>query len=93
MQLARRLDKLPPYLFVDIAKKIAEKRAKGEDVVSFAIGDPDLSTPAYIIEHMCQAAHNPINHHYPESIGLHELHIAIAESYKKSFGVVLNTAT
>jgi LL-diaminopimelate aminotransferase len=93
MQLARRLDKLPPYLFVDIAKKIAEKRAKGEDVVSFAIGDPDLSTPAYIIEHMCQAAHNPINHHYPESIGLHKLHIAIAEWYQKRFGVVLNPAT
>ena len=93
MQLARRLDRLPPYLFVDIAKKIAEKRAKGEDVVSFAIGDPDLSTPDYIIKHMCQAAQNPINHHYPESIGLHELHLAIAEWYQKRFGVVLNPAT
>jgi len=90
MQLARRLDKLPPYLFVDIAKKIADKRAKGEDVISFAIGDPDLSTPNYIVEHMCQAAHNPINHHYPESIGLPELHVAIAEWYKKRFGVLLN---
>ncbi len=93
MQLARRLDKLPPYLFVDIAKKIAEKRANGEDVISFAIGDPDLPTPANIIEQICQSSHNPINHHYPESIGLPELHIAIAEWYQKRFDVVLNPST
>ena len=93
MQLARRLDKLPPYLFVDIAKRITEKRAKGEDVISFAIGDPDLSTPDYIIDHLCQAAHNPTNHHYPESIGLPELHDAIAAWYQKRFDIVLNPAT
>ncbi len=90
MQLARRLDRLPPYLFVDITRRIAEKRARGEDVISFAIGDPDLSTPVHIIEHMCKAAHNPVNHHYPESIGLPELHLAIAEWYQKRFDITLN---
>ncbi len=90
MQLARRLDKLPPYLFVDINQKIAELRARGEDIISFAIGDPDLPTPAHIIECMCQAAHDPANHRYPETSGLPALRQAIAEWYEKRFGVILN---
>ncbi len=90
MQLAKRLDKLPPYLFVDINQKIAELRAKGEDIVSFAIGDPDLSTPSHVIEYMCQAARDPANHRYPETAGLPEFRQAIAEWYEKRFGVILN---
>jgi len=90
MQLAKRLDRLPPYLFVDINQKIAEKRAKGEDIISFAIGDPDLPTPSHIIECMCQAAHDPANHRYPETSGLPELRQAIAEWYNKRFGVALD---
>jgi len=90
MQLSRRLNKLPPYLFVDINKRIAQKRDRGEDIISFAIGDPDLPTPSHIIESMCQAAHNPVNHRYPETGGLPELRQAIAEWYKKRFGVSLN---
>jgi LL-diaminopimelate aminotransferase len=91
MQLAKRLDRLPPYLFVDINQKIAEKRAKGEDIISFAIGDPDLPTPSHIIECMCQAAHDPANHQYPETSGLPELRQAIAEWYNKRFGVALDS--
>jgi len=90
MQIAKRLDRLPPYLFVDINQKIAELRAKGEDIISFAIGDPDLPTPAHIIEYMCHAAHDPTNHRYPETAGLPELRQAIAEWYEKRFGVILN---
>ena len=90
MQLAKKLDKLPPYLFVGINQKIAEKKAKGEDIVSFSIGDPDLPTPSHIIEYMCQAAHDPANHRYPETAGLLELRQAIAEWYKKRFGVTLD---
>ncbi len=90
MQLARRLNNLPPYLFVDINRKIAEKQARGEDIISFSIGDPDLPTPCHIIDHMCQAAHNPTNHRYPETDGLPELRQAIAEWYEKRFGVILN---
>ncbi len=81
MRMARRIENLPPYLFVEINKKIAEKRAKGEDIVSFAIGDPDIPTPPHIIERLCQAAQDPVNHRYPESEGLPELRQAIAEWY------------
>ncbi|MEA3253317.1 MAG: LL-diaminopimelate aminotransferase [Chloroflexota bacterium] len=90
MQLATRLDRLPPYLFVDINKRIAEKQARGEDIISFAIGDPDLPTPSHIIESMCRAAHDPLNHRYPESNSLPELREAVAEWYKRRFGVVLD---
>jgi LL-diaminopimelate aminotransferase len=93
MRIARRIEALKPYLFVEINKKIAEKRAKGEDVVSFAIGDPDIPTPPHVINKLCQAAQDPANHRYPESGGLPELHVAIAEWYKKRFNVILDPAT
>ena len=90
MKMARRIENLPPYLFVEIIKKIADKRAKGEAVISFAIGDPDMPTPPHIIERLCQAAQDPANHRYPESDSLPELRQAVAEWYKKRFGVSLD---
>mgnify|MGYP001439319982 FL=1 len=90
MELAKRLNRLPPYLFVEINQKIADLRARGEDIISFAIGDPDLPTPSHIIEYMCQAAQDPANHRYPETAGLPELRQAIAEWYEKRFGVTLD---
>ncbi len=91
MQLAKRLDRLPPYLFVGINRRIAELQARGEDIISFAIGDPDLPTPSHIIEYLCQAAHDPTNHVYPETAGLPELRQAIAEWYERRFGVILDS--
>ena len=73
MKFAKRIQQLPPYLFVEISRKIAEKKAKGEKVISFAIGDPDIPTPVHIVERLCQAARNPVNHRYPETDGLREL--------------------
>jgi len=90
MRFSRRMERLPPYLFVEISKKIAEKKAKGEEVISFAIGDPDIPTPAHIIDRLCQAAREPVNHRYPESDGLLELRQAIADWYQRRFGVTLD---
>jgi LL-diaminopimelate aminotransferase len=87
------VEKLPPYLFVEINKKIAEKKANGEDVVSFAIGDPDIPTPPHIIDRLCEAARRPENHRYPESEGLPELRKTIAGWYQQRFGVSLDPAT
>ena len=53
MEFAKRIEKLPPYLFYEINKRVAEKRAQGVDVISLAIGDPDLPTPGYIIDSLC----------------------------------------
>ncbi|BAZ97204.1 MAG: LL-diaminopimelate aminotransferase [Dehalococcoides mccartyi] len=93
MKLSKRIENLPPYLFVQISKKIAEKRAKGEEVISFAIGDPDLPTPKHILAELCKAAEDPANHRYPETEGLPVLRKAMAEWYEKRFGVKLNPDT
>ena len=93
MKFSRRMEKLKPYLFVEINKKIAEKKARGEEVISFAIGDPDLPTPSHIIEKLCQAAHDPANHRYPETAGLPELCRAIAGWYQRRFDVSLDPET
>jgi len=90
MQLAKRIDKLPPYLFAEISRKIAEKRAQGVDVVSFAIGDPDIPTPPHVIDALCQAARDPANHRYPETDGLPDLRRAIARWYEQRFDVSLD---
>jgi LL-diaminopimelate aminotransferase len=90
MRLSQRLEKLQPYLFVEINKKIAEKKARGEDIISFAIGDPDMPTPQHIIDELCRAARDPANHRYPETAGLPELCQAIARWYKDRFGVLLD---
>ena len=85
MRLANRIEKLPPYLFVEISRKIAQKRAEGKDVISLAIGDPDIPTPKHIIDRLCEAAQDPVNHRYPESDGLPELRQAVAEWYERRF--------
>ena len=90
MRISKRIENLPPYLFVQISEKIAEKKAKGEDVISFGIGDPDISTPHHIIERLIQAARDPANHRYPESQGLPEFRKAITKWYRQRFGVVLD---
>jgi LL-diaminopimelate aminotransferase len=86
MRLSNRIDKLPPYLFVEITRKIAEKRAQGVDVVTFAIGDPDIPTPKHIMDAFHEAADDPANHRYPESDGLPELRKAISGWYERRFG-------
>jgi LL-diaminopimelate aminotransferase len=90
MRLARRIEKLPPYLFTAISRKIAEKRAAGVDIISFAIGDPDLPTPHHILEALHAAAEDTANHRYPESDSLPELREAIASWYERRFHVALD---
>ena len=93
MRLSQRMDQLAPYLFVEINKKIAEKRARGEEVISFGIGDPDIPTPANVIDKLCEAARDPANHRYPETEGLPVLRQAIAGWYQRRFGVTLDPNT
>ena len=91
MRLATRLEKLPPYLFLEISRKIQEKRRQGADVVSFGIGDPDIPTPRHIIDVLTRTAQDPPNHRYPETDGLPELRQAIARWYQGRFGLSLDS--
>jgi len=92
MHFALRVQQLPPYLFAEISRKIAAKRAQGVEVISFGIGDPDLPTPPHVIDALKRAAEVPANHRYPESDGLPELREAINEWYGRRFGVTFNPA-
>src|SRR5690606_4772131 len=93
VQLARRVESLPPYLFAEISKKIAKKRAEGHDIITFGIGDPDLPTPDHILSALHKAADDPANHRYPESEGLPEVRKAIADWYQRRFEVSLDPLT
>ncbi|HEY7467363.1 MAG TPA: LL-diaminopimelate aminotransferase [Dehalococcoidia bacterium] len=90
MRLSKRIEQLPPYLFTFISRKIAEKRAQGVDVVTFAIGDPDIPTPKHIMDALHTAADDPANHRYPESDGLPELRRSMANWYEKRFGLTFD---
>ena len=93
MRPAKRIDRLPPYLFAEMDRKIAEARAKGVDVISFGIGDPDLPTPQHVVEALCSAAKDPATHRYPSYTGMPDFRVAIAEWYQRRFGVVLDPDT
>jgi LL-diaminopimelate aminotransferase len=90
VQLAQRVQNLPPYLFAEISRKIAAKRAQGVTTISFGIGDPDLPTPPHVLVALKQAADEPVNHRYPESEGLPELRAAMAGWYERRYGVALD---
>src|SRR5690606_1980469 len=90
MRLSKRIANIPPYPFVEITRKINQKRSEGVDVITFAIGDPDIPTPAHIMKTLHEAADEPANHRYPESDGLPELRQAIARWYDRRFGVTLD---
>ena len=91
MKFSQRLDRLEPYPFVEISRILAEKRAAGEDVVTFGIGDPDIPTPSPIVDRLVQASYTPANHRYPETDGLPEVRQAIAQWYDNRFGIKLDS--
>jgi LL-diaminopimelate aminotransferase len=93
VRLARRLDTLPPYLFAQLDRKVAEKRAAGVDVISLGVGDPDLPTPRHIVEALQKAVDDPATHQYPSYFGLPALRRAIADWYRSRFGVDVDPDT
>jgi LL-diaminopimelate aminotransferase len=90
MKLARRMSRVPPYLFADIDRKKTALRARGVDVINIAIGDPDLPTPDHIIAALTEAARNPATHTYPPYEGTREFREAVAGWYRRRFGVSLD---
>jgi LL-diaminopimelate aminotransferase len=93
MKTSARLDRLPPYLFAELERKIAEKKAAGVDVISLGIGDPDTPTPALVVDALAQAAADPGTHRYPSNRGRAELRQAFADFYARRFGVALDPDT
>jgi LL-diaminopimelate aminotransferase len=93
MKPSSRLDRLPPYLFAELERKIREKKAAGVDVISLGIGDPDTPTPQPVVEALAAAARDPSTHQYPSNRGRRELREAFARFYSRRFGVGLDPDT
>src|SRR5437763_5952467 len=89
VQLSDLITNLPPYHFASIKKKLAERKAAGVDVISLSMGDPDLPAPPTVVERLCDASRHPENHRYPEYAGMPAFHAAIAEWFRRRFGVSL----
>ncbi len=93
MRPSERLSRIPPYLFAELERKIADKRAQGVDVISLGIGDPDTPTPELVIDELARAAADPGTHQYPSNRGRPELREAVAGFYERRFGVALDPGT
>jgi len=88
-----RLQRIPPYLFAELERKIAEKRAAGIDVISLGIGDPDTPTYPQIVAAAQAAVADPGTHQYPSNRGRLEFREAVARFYARRFGVELDPET
>jgi LL-diaminopimelate aminotransferase len=92
IEVATRIKTLPPYLFAAIDKMKQAAIARGVDIINLGIGDPDLPTPAPIVESLAQAAKNSKHHQYPSYEGMLSFRKAVAEWYQRRFGVKLDAA-
>ena len=90
MKPSKRLERIPPYAFAELERKIAAKRAAGVDVISLGIGDPDRPTPALIVEAMREAVTEPETHRYPSNRGREDFRAAVCDFYARRFDVTLD---
>jgi LL-diaminopimelate aminotransferase len=90
MKPSKRLERIPPYAFAQLERKIREKRAEGVDVISLGIGDPDRPTPALIVAAMQEAVSEPETHRYPTNRGREDFRVAVRDFYARRFDVTLD---
>jgi alanine-synthesizing transaminase len=88
-----RIKRLPPYVFNIVNELKKEARARGEDIIDFGMGNPDLPTPPHIVEKLMEAARNPRNHRYSASRGIAKLRVAIADWYRRNYQVEIDPET
>jgi LL-diaminopimelate aminotransferase len=90
---SRRLEAIPPYMFAELERRVAAKKAEGIDVISLGIGDPDHPTYGHIVEAMREAVANPANQSYPTNRGRDEFRAALRSFYASRFGVQVDPET
>jgi len=89
----QRIKRLPPYVFTIIDSLKMEARHRGEDIVDFGMGNPDLPTPPHIVAKLIEAASKPQNHRYSVSRGIYKLRVAISDWYKRRYQVDIDPDT
>jgi len=85
-----RIKRLPPYVFNIVNEEKYKARVKGEDIVDFGMGNPDMPTPKHIVDKLVSAAKDPRNHRYSVSRGIFKLRLAMADWYKRNYDVDLD---
>jgi len=90
MEEFRRIKRLPPYVFSIVNELKVKARARGDDIIDFGMGNPDLPTPPHIVEKLCEAVKNPRNHRYSASRGITKLRMAIADWYGRRYGIEID---
>lgn len=93
INVADRVRRLPPYVFAEINRLKAEKRAAGEDVIDLGMGNPSDPPDPIVIEKLAEAARDPKNHGYSHARGLLKLRQEVAAKYFKQWGVRLDPET
>ena len=93
IQPAARLSQVSEYYFSMKLKEIARRNANGEDIISLAIGSPDMPPSTQTIETLCREARNPSGHGYQPTAGMLEMKEAMAGWYKRWFNVDLDPKT
>lgn len=83
----QRIKRLPPYVFSIIDGMKMAARHRGEDIVDFGMGNPDLPTPAHVVAKLVEAAGKPQNHRYSVSRGIYKLRVAISDWYMRRYQV------
>lgn len=87
---SKRLEAMPPYMFAELERRIADKKAAGVDVISLGIGDPDSPTFPHVVEAMQDAVTENGNQKYPSNRGRQEFREAVARFYQTRFGVEID---
>ncbi len=89
IQPANRVNEIQEYYFSRKLKEVAKLNAEGQDIISLAIGSPDMPPSKQTIDKLCEVAHEPGAHGYQPTSGLPELRQAMAGYYKRLYGVDL----
>jgi len=85
-----RISRLPPYVFGIVRDLLIEARRKGEDIIDLGMGNPDMPTPKHIVAKLIEAVRNSRNHRYSVTRGIYKLRLAIANWYKRKYGVEID---
>ena len=88
-----RIKRLPPYIFEEVNRLKAQARARGEDIIDFGMGNPDMPTPKHIVDKLVETARDPRSNRYSASRGIKGLRKAYVAYYQRRFGVTLDPDT
>ena len=93
MRQFSRIDRLPPYVFDIVGQLKLQARRRGEDIIDFGMGNPDMPTPKHIVDKLCESAQKGGNHRYSQSKGIPKLRLAITDWYQRNHQVELDPET